>query len=98
MSFLQAAKKPAAKPPMITIVGTPGTGKTTLGALFPNSIILPTEDGTAVFENWADDVQPDVLPRLPKAQKDASGNMVRSPRQTALAILDELIKRAEVFI
>ena len=91
MSYLQAVKKPAAKPPMITIVGTPGTGKTTLGALFPKSIIMPTEDGTSVFENWADDVQPDVLPRLPKAQKDAAGNMVRSPRQTALAMLDELI-------
>lgn len=91
MSFLQAVKKPVAKPPMITIVGTPGTGKTTLGALFPQAIIMPTEDGTSVFENWADEVQPDVLPRLPKAQKDAAGNMARSPRITALAMLDELI-------
>ena len=67
MSFLAKAKKPTPKPPMITIVGMPGTGKTTLGALFPGAIILPTEDGTAVFENWGDDVQPTVLPRLPKS-------------------------------
>ena len=45
----------------------PGTGKNNIGALFPNAIILPTEDGTTVFENWDDNIQPDVLPRLPKA-------------------------------
>ena len=91
MSYLANAKKPSAKPPMITIVGTPGTGKTTLGALFPNAIILPTEDGTTVFENWADDVQPAVLPRLPKAQKDGAGNMARSSKDTLSSIIDELM-------
>ena len=91
MSYLANAKKPKVKPPMITIVGTPGTGKTTLGALFPNAIILPTEDGTTVFENWADDAQPAVLPRLPKAQKDGAGNMVRSSKDTLSSIIDELM-------
>lgn len=91
MSFLQNVKKPAARPPMITIVGTPGTGKTTLGALFPGAVIMPTEDGTSVFENWADEVQPDVLPRVPKAQLDGTGNMARSSRQTVIAMLDELM-------
>jgi ABC-type glutathione transport system ATPase component len=52
MSLLAKAKKPDTKAPMITIVGSPGTGKTTLGAMFPGALILPTEDGTAVFENW----------------------------------------------
>ena len=91
MSYLANAKKPKVKPPMITIVGTPGTGKTTLGALFPNAIILPTEDGTTVFENWADDIQPTVLPRLPKAQKDGAGNMARSSKDTLSSIIDELM-------
>lgn len=91
MSYLANAKKPKVKPPMITIVGTPGTGKTTLGALFPNAIILPTEDGTTVFENWSDDVQPAVLPRLPKAQKDDAGNMARSSKDTLGGIIDELM-------
>jgi hypothetical protein len=54
-------------------------------------LILPTEDGTAVFENWDSDAQPDVLPRLPKAAKDGAGNIARSPRATLNAIMDELI-------
>lgn len=91
MSFLAKAKKPTPKPPMITIVGMPGTGKTTLGALFPSAIILPTEDGTAVFENWGDDVQPTVLPRLPKSAYDDMGNAQRSTRDTLNQILDELM-------
>lgn len=97
MSFLDKAKKPTPKPPMITIVGSPGTGKTTLGALFPNAIILPTEDGTSVFENWDEAVQPAVLPRLPKAAKDEAGNMTRSSRDTLNAILDELMNSDHQF-
>lgn len=91
MSYLSKAGKPKAKAPMITIVGSPGTGKTTLGALFPKSIILPTEDGTAVFENWDDDIQPTVLPRLPKSAKDATGTMTRSTKQELLNIITELM-------
>lgn len=91
MSYLAKANKPKVKPPMLTIVGTPGTGKTTLGALFPKAVILPTEDGTTVFENWDDNIQPDVLPRLPKARKDESGNLITSSKDTLLAILDELM-------
>jgi len=92
MGILSRASKPKAKPPLITIVGSPGTGKTTLGALFPKAIILPTEDGTAVFENWDDDAQPDVLPRLPKSAKDEAGNMVRSTRAALFELLDELMR------
>jgi hypothetical protein len=91
VSYLQAAKKPEPKAPMITIVGTPGAGKTSLGALFPGAIVLPTEDGTAVFENWDDDIQPVVLPRLPKSAKDEAGNISRSSRGVLMQIMDELI-------
>jgi len=85
MGLLDKAGKPAIKPPMITIVGTPGAGKTTLGAMFPGALILPTEDGTAVFETWDVDAQPTVLPRLPKTSEK------RSTRDTLMGLLDELI-------
>lgn len=91
MQFLTQAKKPTIKPPMITIVGSPGTGKTTLGALFPEAIILPTEDGTSVFENWAEENQPAVLPRARKAAKDEAGNLIRSTRADLNQLLDELM-------
>src|SRR5690606_8548031 len=72
MSYLEQAKKPQAKPPIITIVGSPGTGKTTLGALFPDPIFIQAEDGTAVFESWEESMQPTLLPALPKSNtKDA---------------------------
>ena len=90
MSHLARAAKPKTKPPMITIVGTPGTGKTTLGAMFPNALLVMSEDGASVFESWDDDAKPSVLPRLPKASKDEVGNL-RSTRETLLSIMDELI-------
>ena len=52
MSHLARAAKPKTKPPMITIVGTPGTGKTTLGAMFPNALMVMSEDGASVFDSW----------------------------------------------
>lgn len=91
MSRLARAKKPVAKPPLITITGGPGTGKTTLGALFPNVLILPAEDGTSVFEGWDEEAQPTILPRLPKSHKDEMGNFVRSTRAELNAVMDELM-------
>ena len=90
MSHLARAAKPKTKPPMITIVGTPGTGKTTLGAMFPNALLVMSEDGASVFDSWDEEAKPSVLPRLPKASKDEVGNL-RSTRETLLSIMDELI-------
>lgn len=59
--------KPMSKPPQITIVGTPGVGKSTLGALFPNPIFIQAEDGSSVFESWAEELQPNLFPQLPRA-------------------------------
>lgn len=90
MSHLARAAKPKTKPPMITIVGTPGTGKTTLGAMFPNALLVMSEDGASVFDSWDEEAKPSVLPRLPKASKDEVGNL-KSTRETLLSIMDELI-------
>lgn len=94
MSFLAKAKKPSERspaPPMLAIVGSPGTGKTSLGGMFPGAILVQAEDGAAVFETWDDDVQPTILPRLPKAAKDEVGNMTRSTREALTGLMDELI-------
>lgn len=91
MSILAKAKKPVSRPPMITIVGSPGTGKTSLGGLFPDALFVMTEDGVSVFENWDEEAQPTVLPRLPRATKDSLGNMQRSTKDALNGILAELM-------
>ena len=94
MSFLAKAKKPSERapaPPMLAIVGSPGTGKTSLGGMFPGAILVQAEDGAAVFETWDADVQPTILPRLPKAAKDEVGNMTRSTREALMSLMDELL-------
>lgn len=90
MTFLSKATKPNPKAPMITIVGSPGTGKTTLGALFPNPIFIQSEDGASVFESWDEELQPMLMPPLPKAAKDAANNL-RSTRETLSAQMRELV-------
>ena len=42
---LESIGKPKARPIIMTVIGEPGTGKSTLGALFPKPIFIPTEDG-----------------------------------------------------
>lgn len=66
---LSSLTKPITKPPMLTIVGTPGVGKSTLGALFPSPVFIQAEDGSSVFDSWPEDQQPTVFPPLPRASK-----------------------------
>lgn len=64
---LTSLTKPLTKPPQITIVGTPGSGKSSLGALFHNPVFIQAEDGSSVFESWPDELQPMLFPKLPRA-------------------------------
>lgn len=61
MSILQQAKKPEPIAPMITIVGSAGTGKTTLAGLFPKPLFITAETGTSVFDEWDDELKPTVI-------------------------------------
>jgi hypothetical protein len=64
MSYLANAKKPTPQAPVLTIVGFPGVGKSTLAALFPNPIFIQAENASTVFETWDAASQPTVLPEL----------------------------------
>lgn len=90
MSYLEQVSKPAMQPPMITIVGSPGVGKTSLAGTFPNAIFVQTENAGTVFENWSEEVQPDLMPIIAKARKDEQGNMVSSVKDTLMAQVREL--------
>ena len=64
---LSELTKPAPQPPILTIVGTPGVGKTTLAALFPSPVFVQAEEGATVFDAWDDEAKPVVFPVLPRA-------------------------------
>lgn len=68
MSYLSQVTKPKDKPPIITIVGLPGSGKTSLAALFPHPIFIQTDDNAeTVFSAWDEDLKPAFMPKIPRA-------------------------------
>lgn len=66
--FLEKARRAGSvpTPPIITIVASPGAGKTSLGGLFPAPLFVQAESCETVFEGWAEEVQPTAFPQLPK--------------------------------
>ena len=92
MSFLAKATKPGANPapPIVTVVGSPGTGKTSFAGMFPGALFIQAENAGTVFETWAQDVQPTMLPVLPKAAKDEAGNITQSPYKVLMDQLREV--------
>ena len=83
MSYLSKVTKAIPQAPVITIVGFPGVGKTTLAAMFPKPIFIQAETSSTVFETWDEDVQPAFFPELPnpKAEKKI---------RTSQVVLDQL--------
>lgn len=67
MSYLDQVKKAVPQAPVITIVGFPGVGKSTLAGTFPSPIFLQAENATSVFEDVPEHKQPAFLPELPSA-------------------------------
>lgn len=87
MSYLSQIRKPVSKAPIITIVGYPGSGKTSLAATFPKPIFIQTDDNAeTVFESWEDDKKPSFMPKIPHANVK---QQVR-PSEVVLAQMREL--------
>lgn len=89
MSQLSQVKKAAPQPPVITIVGFPGVGKSSLAALFPSTIFIQAENATSVFETWEDEKQPAFFPELPAPKQQGD-------RKPSVTIIDQLRELASV--
>lgn len=71
--------------PMITIISSPGVGKTTFAATFPKAIFIQAEKATTIFESFDKDVMPKVYPVLPRS------NYKRKPQvSTKTELLNQL--------
>lgn len=86
MSYLQKARKAAPQAPILTIVGFPKVGKSTLGGLFPSPVFIQAENAETIFEQWDEDIKPLLLPQIPHANYSRG---VR-PSEVIMAQLREL--------
>lgn len=68
-NYMSQGTKAVIKPPILTIVGFPGAGKTSLAGLFPSPAFIMAEDARTVFQDTPEDLQPHFNPLLPKANK-----------------------------
>lgn len=86
MSYLSQVKKATPQPPVVTIIGFPGVGKTSLAATFENPIFIQAENASTVFESVPEELQPAFLPQIPIANKASA----TKPSEVILAQLREL--------
>jgi len=66
MSALATITKPEKRPPIITLCGDAGTGKTSLAASFPNPVFIRAEDGVGRIAKGID--APDCFPFVREAE------------------------------
>lgn len=89
MSLLELAEKPKIEAPIITIVGFPGAGKTSLAGLFPDAIFIQAENAQTVFSSWDDANKPMLLPQLKASKKDQGIRTSQDLRDYFIALLKE---------
>lgn len=97
MSILSTITKPAPRPPVITIAGDAGTGKSSLAASFPDPIFIRAEDGVGRIEKGLP--TPDAFPVIQKADDlwDQLIALLKEDHGYSTLVIDSVTKLEEIF-
>lgn len=99
MSILDRAAKPVREPIVATIVGTAGSGKTSLAATFPNPIVVRTQ-GEAAPRDLPEGQRPDMLPPLENAGElwDVLKALLADDHQYQTLVIDSCTGLEQLFV
>ena len=97
MSLISTIAKPAPRPPVITIVGEAGTGKSSLAATFPKPVFIRAEDGVGRITRKVD--APDVFPVIGSSDQlfDQIMALIKEEHDYGTLVIDSVTKLEEIF-
>jgi hypothetical protein len=97
VSILSTISKPEDRPPILTICGDAGTGKTSLAATFPSPIFIRAEDG---LQSIPQGQRPDAFPVLKDSETlfEQLLALLKEDHSYSTLVIDSVSKLEEIFV